>query len=96
MHFGIQEFIALLISIRAFVKNAASGFSILYWKPRFKGFISSFVNLISVKFFFQKFAIYEMIWKYGRARQATDVNVIGHVGFACWMTKATHTHTQNM
>ena len=31
--------------------------------------------------------------KYGRARQATD-NVIQHMCFACWLHKATHTHTK--
>jgi hypothetical protein len=33
------------------------------------------------------------MWKYGRARQATDDNILGHMCFACWMTKATDTHT---
>jgi hypothetical protein len=39
----------------------------------------------------------------GRAGQAIDVNVIGHMRFACWISKAanththttTHTHTEN-
>ena len=30
--------------------------------------------------------------KNGRARQATDDNVIQCKGFACWITKATGTH----
>jgi hypothetical protein len=29
--------------------------------------------------------------KYGRARQATDDNIIWHIHFVCWVTKATDT-----
>jgi hypothetical protein len=32
--------------------------------------------------------------KYGGAREATVDNIIRHMGFACWITKATHTHTE--
>jgi hypothetical protein len=32
--------------------------------------------------------------KYGRARQATDVNIIRRMRFACWITKATDTHSE--
>jgi hypothetical protein len=32
--------------------------------------------------------------KYGRAGQATDDNVIRHMLFACWITKATDTHSE--
>jgi hypothetical protein len=32
--------------------------------------------------------------KYGRARQATDDNIIRRMRFACWITKATDTHSQ--
>jgi hypothetical protein len=31
--------------------------------------------------------------KYGTARQATDDNIIRCMRFACWITKATDTHT---
>ena len=31
---------------------------------------------------------------YGRARQATDDNVIEHMHIACWMTNATDTHSE--
>ena len=34
--------------------------------------------------------------KYGRARQGTDDNIIRRMRFACWITKATDTHTQYM
>ena len=30
--------------------------------------------------------------KYGRAGQAADHDIIPHMRFACWITKATHTH----
>jgi hypothetical protein len=32
--------------------------------------------------------------KYGRARQATDDNMIRRMRFACWITKATDTHSE--
>jgi hypothetical protein len=32
--------------------------------------------------------------KYGTARQATDDNIIRRMRFACWVTKATDTHSQ--
>jgi hypothetical protein len=31
--------------------------------------------------------------KYGRTRQATDDNIIQRMRFACWITKATDTHS---
>jgi hypothetical protein len=34
--------------------------------------------------------------KYGRARQATDDNIIRRMRFACWITKATDTHSQHV
>jgi hypothetical protein len=32
--------------------------------------------------------------KYGTARQATDDNIIWHMRFAGWITKATDTHSE--
>jgi len=32
--------------------------------------------------------------KYGRARQATDDNIIWHMHIACLLTKATDTHSE--
>jgi hypothetical protein len=32
--------------------------------------------------------------KYGEARQATDDNIIRRMCFACWITKATDTHSE--
>jgi hypothetical protein len=31
---------------------------------------------------------------YGRARHATDGSIMQHLRFACWLTKATDTHTE--
>jgi hypothetical protein len=31
------------------------------------------------------------VGKYGRTKQATDDNIIRHMGFACWITRATDT-----
>jgi hypothetical protein len=39
--------------------------------------------------------VYEIMWKkYGKARQATDDNIIRRMRFACSVTKATHTHSE--
>jgi len=43
-----KSFIAFSVYIIRLVEYVVSGFSMLYWKPRFKSFISSFVNIISV------------------------------------------------
>jgi hypothetical protein len=32
--------------------------------------------------------------KYGTARQSTDDNIIRRMRFACWITKATDTHSE--
>jgi hypothetical protein len=34
--------------------------------------------------------------KYGTARQATDDNIEGNMRTACWVTKATDTHTHTL
>jgi hypothetical protein len=34
--------------------------------------------------------------KYGRAGQATDDNIIWRMRFACWITKATDTHSERV
>jgi hypothetical protein len=39
-------------------------------------------------------AVYEIMWKkYGRARQATNDDVVRNMRFAWWINKATGTHT---
>ena len=45
--------------------------------------------------FFENRAVYETMWKkYGRARQATDGNIIWCTCFACWITKAIDTQRE--
>jgi hypothetical protein len=34
------------------------------------------------------------VYKYGTARQAADDNIIRRMRFACWITKATDTHSE--
>jgi hypothetical protein len=34
--------------------------------------------------------------KCGRAGQATDYNIIRHMRFGCWVTKATDTHSEEV
>jgi hypothetical protein len=39
--------------------------------------------------------IYEIMWKKcGRAGHATDDDILQHVYLACWITKATDTHSE--
>jgi hypothetical protein len=38
--------------------------------------------------------LWDNVEKYGRARQATDDNIIRRMRFACWITKATDTHSE--
>jgi hypothetical protein len=51
--------------------------------------------LCSMKFFRKSCRLWDNVEKYGRARQATDDNIIGRMCFACCITKA-KTHTKNM
>jgi hypothetical protein len=40
-------------------------------------------------------AVCEIMWKkYGRARQATDDNIIRRMRISCWIPMATNTHSQ--
>ena len=51
-------------------------------------------RILCSKTFPENRAIYEIMWeKYGRARQATDDNVVGYLHFTCWIIKATDTHS---
>jgi len=45
-------------------------------------------------FFWKSCHLWDKVEKYGRPIQATDDSVIWHLRFACWITKATDTHTQ--
>jgi len=53
---------------------------------------------MSTNFFSPKnCAVYETVWKkYGRDEQATDDNLIWHMHFACWLPKATDTHSESV
>ena len=54
--------------------------------------------MFNIFFFFENRAVYGIIKKSGRVRQATDDSIMQRLCFAFWLTKATHTntHTQNM
>jgi hypothetical protein len=46
-------------------------------------------------FFFRKSCcLRDNVAKYCTARQATDDNIIRRMRFACWITKATDTHSE--
>jgi hypothetical protein len=45
-------------------------------------------------FFWKSRHLWDNVEKYGRDRQATDDNIIQHMHFACWITKATNTHSE--
>jgi hypothetical protein len=38
--------------------------------------------------------LWDNVEKYGRARQATDDSIVRRMRFACWITKATDTHSE--
>jgi hypothetical protein len=50
--------------------------------------------LSSVTFFRKSYHLGHNVEKYGTARQTTDDNIIRRMRFACWITKATDTHSQ--
>jgi hypothetical protein len=39
-------------------------------------------------------AVYDNVEIFGRVRQTTDDNIIRRMRFACWITKATNTHSE--
>jgi uncharacterized protein (UPF0305 family) len=45
-------------------------------------------------FFRKSYRLWDNVEKYGTARQATDDNIIRRMRFACWITKATDTHSE--
>jgi hypothetical protein len=51
--------------------------------------------LCSVTFFQNPCRLWYNVEKFGRARQATDDNIIWRMRFAYWVTKSTDTHTHN-
>jgi hypothetical protein len=50
--------------------------------------------LYSISFIGKSFRLWVDVENYGRARQATYDNVIRRMGIACFITKATNTHSQ--
>jgi hypothetical protein len=49
--------------------------------------------LCSITFFRNSCRLWDNVEKYGTARQVTDDNIIWSMRFACWVTKATDTHS---
>ena len=50
----------------------------------------------SIAFLRKSRCLWDNVEKYGRVWKATDDNIIWHMCNACWITKATNIHTQNM
>jgi hypothetical protein len=50
--------------------------------------------LYSIKFFRKTLPLRDNVEKFVTARQATDGNIISRMRFACWITKATDTHSE--
>jgi hypothetical protein len=50
--------------------------------------------LYSVTFSRKSYRLWDNVEKYVTARQATDDNIIRRMRFACWITKATDTHSE--
>ena len=50
--------------------------------------------LHSITFFPKVENLWDNLERFGRAGKATDENIILRMSFACWITKATHVHTQ--
>jgi hypothetical protein len=49
---------------------------------------------MSVTFFRKSYRLSDNVEKYGTARQATDDNILRRIRIACWITKATDTHSE--
>jgi len=55
--------------------------------------IETLFSIIGPNFFRKSFRLQGNGGKYGTGRQATDDNITRHMSFACWVIKATDTHT---
>jgi hypothetical protein len=67
------------------------------FKTKVVWYIKTYVLYVYVqKGFYENCAVYEIIWQnMVLARQAgTDDNVIRRMRFACWIIKATNTHSE--
>jgi hypothetical protein len=49
--------------------------------------------LCSITFLLKFCRLWDNVEKYGKARNATDYNIIRRMRFSCWITKATNTHS---
>jgi hypothetical protein len=49
--------------------------------------------LYPITFFLKSYPLWHNVEKYGTAGKATDDNIIQRMRFACWITKATDTHS---
>ena len=56
--------------------------------------IKTHILCSSATFFWKLCHLWDKVERYGRARQATDDNIIWHMSFACWITKSTDTHSE--
>jgi len=51
---------------------------------------------VSGNFSWKSCLLWDNVEKYGKTRQTTNDNIILLMRFACWITKAADTHTENM
>jgi len=49
-----------------------------------------------IVFVLKRCHLWDNVEKYGRAVKATDDNIIWHMHFERWVTKATNTHSENV
>ena len=49
---------------------------------------------IKNNFFWKSYRLWDSVEKYGKERQAADDSIIRDMRFACWLTKATDTHSE--
>jgi hypothetical protein len=65
-----------------------------------KKFQTKVVEKIKTHFIFNNFfpsklcSLWDNVGKYGKATQATGDNIIRRMRFACWINKATDTHSE--
>jgi hypothetical protein len=53
-------------------------------------------RLCSVTFFRQTWHLWNNVENYGTVGRATDDNITWYIRFACWITKATNTHSESV
>ena len=75
-------------------ENVSLNSSLEWWGFETKVVEKRHTFLCSLKFFPYIVPFMRKFGKYGRARQVTDAYKTERVRFACWMTKATDTHSE--